>query len=106
MFESEIPKYKKKKNSSVSDSRMKSKHKHIYKDCLLVADDRPLKSTYCTICGKVGNVKFFDFVKSENGYSRMLRPDEIYRKYCNLEIKEVSDFYQKYVSTTGGENKT
>lgn len=29
MFESEIPKYKKKKNSSVSDSRMKPKHKHI-----------------------------------------------------------------------------
>ena len=29
MFESEIPKYKKKKNSFVSDPRAKSKHKHI-----------------------------------------------------------------------------
>ena len=29
MFENEIPKYRKKKDSSVSDSRTKSKHKHI-----------------------------------------------------------------------------
>lgn len=105
MFENEIPKYRKKKDLSVSDSRAKSKHKHIYKDCLLVVEDRPLKATYCTICGKVGNVKFFDFIKTENGHHRMLHDDEIYRKYRKLEIKEVSDFYQKYVPIAGGENE-
>lgn len=106
MFESEVPKYKKKKNSSVSDSRIKSKHKHIYKDCLLVVDGTPRKSTYCKLCGKIGNVNFFDLVRTENGFYRTLHNDEVYRKYCKLEIKEVPDFYQKYVSITGGENET
>lgn len=106
MWENEIPKHKKRKASSVSDSRAKSKHKHQYKDCLLVYEGAPRRATYCTICGKVGNVNFFDSVKTEKGYYRMLRSDEIFRKYCKLEIKEVPDFYQKYVSITGGENET
>lgn len=106
MFESEIPKHRKKKNSSVSDSRIKSKHKHEYKDCLIVANERPLKATYCKICGKIGNVNFFDLVRTESGYHRMLKPDEIYRKYRKLEIILVEDFYQKYVPVAGGQNET
>lgn len=32
----EIPKHRKKKQSSTSNARTKSKHKHIYKDCLFL----------------------------------------------------------------------
>lgn len=104
MWENEVPKYKKKKNSSTSDARMKAKHKHSYKECLLVADGTPRRATYCTICGKIGNVNFFEGMKTEQGYYRMLRSDEIFRKYCKLETFEVVDFYQKYAPITS-ENK-
>ena len=54
-FNDEIPKYRKKK-SSVSSASKKSKHKHIYKDCLLIMENGPHKAQYCTICGKIGNI--------------------------------------------------
>ena len=39
-YNDEIPKYRKKK-SSVSSASKKSKHKHIYKDCLLIMENGP-----------------------------------------------------------------
>ena len=97
MFEREIPKHKKKKASSVSSARLKAKHKHEYGECLLSLKGEPRMATYCKICGKIGNVKHFDFARTESGYHRMLTKEEIYRKYRKLEIFEVEDFWQKYI---------
>ena len=99
MFELEIPKHKKKKSSSVSNAKLKAKHKHEYKECLISFKGEPRLATYCKICGKVGNVKHFDFKITEKGYYRMLRADEIYRKYRKLEVFEVEDFWQKYITS-------
>ena len=63
----EEPKYKSKKESSVSHSSIKSKHKHIYAPCKFTysqtynyPDKEPKNltftdlGTYCIICGKIG----------------------------------------------------
>ena len=81
-YNDEIPKYRKKK-SSVSSASKKSKHKHIYKDCLLIMENGPHKAQYCTICGKIGNIEFFETEKVNGGY-RMLTDTEIYNKYKDI----------------------
>lgn len=90
-FNDEVPKYKKKVNKAVT----KSKHKHTYKSCLLKDKSRLGKYSigeYCTICGKIGNIKFFDTVSLEDSkYSRVLSNDELLKKYSHYEIKEVAD---------------
>lgn len=94
----EIPKYIKKKESSVSKSKEKSKHKHEYVDCLLVENNRyPHKATYCKICGKIGDRKFFEAERTEDGYYRILDTDEVFEKYKDLEKIYIEDIWQKYV---------
>lgn len=94
-YNNEIPKYRKKK-PSVSISSKKSKHKHIYKDCLLIAENRPHKAKYCIVCGKIGNTEFFETEKVNGGY-KMLTDAEIYDKYKNIERFEIESIFQKYV---------
>ena len=61
--ENEIPKYLKQKESNISKSNRKSKHKHHYEECLIqhtftFAGNNYLNTglhTYCTICGKIGD---------------------------------------------------
>ena len=43
----EIPKHRKKKQSSTSKSSIKSKHKHEYKEVLLIHNNRPHLATVC-----------------------------------------------------------
>ena len=63
----EEPKYKSKKESSVSHSAIKSKHKHVYAPCKFaysqtyaIPGSEPKtyhftdSGTYCIICGKIG----------------------------------------------------
>ena len=98
-YGSEIQKYRKKK-PSVSSTSKKSKHKHMYRDCLLVAENRPHKAQYCTICGKIGNIEFFETEKVDTGYGkayRMLTDTEIYDKYKNIVKFEIEFVFQKYV---------
>lgn len=94
-FNDEIPKYRKKK-SSVSSASKKSKNKHIYKDCLLIMENGSHKAQYCTICGKIGNIEFFETEKVNGGY-RMLTDTEIYNKYKNIIKFEIESVFQKYV---------
>lgn len=97
-YNNEIPKYIKKKKSSVSKSKEKSKHKHEYVDCLLIEDDRkPYKATYCKVCGKVGDVKFFESGKTDHGTYRMLNEEEVFERYKNLPVIQVKDIFQKYI---------
>lgn len=68
-FDNEIPKHRRKQESSVSKAVNKSRHKHKYKDCLFIDDKRINKGAYCTICGKI---KQFDFceehARTANGW--------------------------------------
>ena len=94
----DVPKYVKKKDSSVSKSKEKSKHKHEYIDCLLIEDDgKPHKALYCKICGKVGDIKLFESEKTDHGTYRMLNKEEIFEKYKHLSQIHVKDIFQKYV---------
>lgn len=101
----DIPKYRKKKESSTSKSNIKSEHKHNYsKKCLLITKDskRPYYATYCSVCGKIENVSFFESVKEDGGHYRALNTDEIYEKYKDLEKIYVNNIWQKYVPISEG----
>lgn len=102
MDNSEIPKYRKKKQSK-SKSANKSDHKHQYENCLLVDDEnRPHKAEYCKICGKINNVKAFETERIDGGRFRMLTDDEVFQKYKDLEQFQVKDMWDKYVSISAG----
>ena len=92
MTNDDIPKYRKKRRSSVSNSREKSKHKHEYKECLLIEKNRPHWATYCTICGKIGDVHLFEC----EGLT-VMTDEEIYNKYHNLKQFKVDEVWQKYL---------
>ena len=84
------------KQSSTSKSSTKSKHKHEYKEVLLIHNDRPHWATVCKICGKIGDLHFFETEKCEFCYRR-LDDDEVYEKYKDLENIVIDDIWQKYV---------
>lgn len=96
----EIPKHHKKKQSSTSSANKKSKHKHLYKECLLVNDGKPHRAEYCSICGKVGNLHFFESEKTEEGCYRQLNYDEVYEKFSECEKIPVEDIFQRYIPTS------
>lgn len=104
MIDNEIPKHRKKKQSSTSKSSTKSKHKHEYKEVLLIHNDRPHWATVCKICGKIGDLHFFETERTEQGYYRSLDADEVFDKYKDLENIIIEDIWQKYVpiSQEGG----
>ena len=97
MIDNEIPKYKKKKPSSISKSSTKSKHKHEYGECLLIEKGHPYRAIACKICGKIYDIYFFESERCEDGMQRMLDVDEVFEKYKDLEKIEVESVFQKYV---------
>ena len=98
MNEQGVAKYIKKKDSSTSKSKYKSKHKHKYIDCLLIEKDRPYRSKVCEICGKIGDVIFFE-TKEYGLHSRIMMTDEeVFEKYKDLKQIEVNDIWDKYVN--------
>ena len=105
MIENEIPKHRKKKQSSTSKSNTKSKHKHEYKECLFIENGYCHRGTYFKICGKVGDIQFFEAEPYRDGMWRQLDYDEVYKKYKDLENIVVEDIWQKYVAVSqeGGE---
>ena len=88
MIDNEIPKHRKKKQSSTSKSSTKSKHKHEY---------RPQCATVCKICGKIGDLHFFEAEPYRDGMWRQLDYDEVFEKYKDLERIVIEDIWQKYV---------
>ena len=116
--ENEIPKYLKQKESNISKSNRKSKHKHQYEECLIqygstFAGKTCLNIglyTYCTICGKI-NERFKenksivkDYVRTVDTpigkcYSR-ISDEELYERYKDkLPVFFVEDIWKdKYVN--------
>lgn len=81
----EVGKYKKKK-SRKSNAFKKAFHKHIYEDCLLIKNNEiPRKASYCTICGKIYNISFYETIKDGQFY-RQLTAEEIINKYNKLNL--------------------
>ena len=115
--ENEIPKYLKQKESNISKSNRKSKHKHQYEECLIqyrsTFEEKTCLNTglytYCTICGKI-NERFKenksivkDYIRTVDTsigkcYSR-ISDEELYEKYhYKLPVFFVEDIYkEKYV---------
>ena len=125
--ENEIPKYIKQKESNISKSNRKSKHKHQYEECLIqyrstFAGNTYLNTglyTYCTICGKI-NERFNenksivkDYTREVNSpiskckcYSR-ISDEELYEKYHDkLPVFFVEDIYKEKYVDFGQNNNT
>ena len=124
--ENEIPKYLKQKESNISKSNRKSKHKHQYEECLIQYRSTFIGKThlntglytYCTICGKI-NERFKenksivkDYIREVNSligkykcYSR-ISDEELYEKYHDkLPVFFVDDIYkEKYVDLEQNNN--
>ena len=108
--ENEIPKYLKQKESNISKSNRKSKHKHQYEECLIQYDFlNTCLHTYCTICGKIGD-RFKEDKSIVKNYRRIIDTpigkcyslitcEELYEKYHDkIPIFFVEDIYkEKYV---------
>lgn len=83
-FEEElVPRHRKKSNKKVK----KSNHKHVYEPCLIMWDGHLSSGTHCSICGKIGDMKFFETERCEDRphVHRMLSQKEILEKYKDLE---------------------
>lgn len=113
----EAPKYRKSKDSNVSKISKKSKHKHLYEECLIRYDfsvmDKPTTHTslcsYCTICGKIGE-RFKEDKSIVSDYTRKstifgktydsyISSDELYEKYKDkLPIFKLNDMFDHYVN--------
>lgn len=110
-YKNDIPKYKKKMASDTSKSNRKSKHKHHYEECLIQYKFsfgnkncvRTESSSYCTICGKIGDRFKEDksIVKTPIGkcYS-LIADEELYEKYHDrIPVFFVEDIFKdKYVN--------
>lgn len=123
---SDITKYLKRKESNISKSNRKSKHKHHYEECLIQnkwnfksnAFTQEEKerihtslSSYCTICGKIGgiikNSKYQKEIEvlqeqsqTESNFWISISGEEIYEMYHDkLPVFFVEDiFKEKYVN--------
>lgn len=93
----EEPKYRKKKESSTSKSKTKSKHKHEYVECLFINKSHPHRGTYCKICGKIGDIHFFEAERTDAGYYRQLDYDEVFKMYKHLDQVHLDDMFQRFV---------
>lgn len=96
MFEEydEIPKYRKRKNSKSS----KANHKHKYEKCLFDIDGRLHVGKFCKICGKIGDIEFFQCIKdTESRYSRLMTNEEVEDKFKELPKFKLQNICQKYI---------
>ena len=92
----EKARYRKKKPSNLSKAKAKSDHKHVNKACLLICDSTYVYyANYCIICGKIINWEIP--MEKESGYYRELSSEEIFEKYRDLERKEITDIFDKYI---------
>ena len=102
----EIPKHRKKKESNTSKGNRKTKHKHEYVECLIrypfmfCGEKRLMTylSSYCTICGKIGDRVKDSIVNPEGCETKRYSGDELYDEFKDkLPVFVLNDFSEKYV---------
>lgn len=98
--ENEISKYFKYQNSDLSKANKKSKHKHQYEECLIQYDSSirkghiiTLLSSYCNICGKIGD-KFKDGKSIVKDYHRVI--DSPIKNHKCYSIISGEELYERY----------
>ena len=99
-LEREIPKYKKKKESSVSKAKTKSNHKHDYSEMCLIEwyiknaiSNKKMYSYciayYCKKCGKIENYKYVKIEELSNyKHLKMIKIDCPIWKLTHIPIGE------------------
>ena len=122
--EQEIPKYLKQKESNISKANKKSKHKHQYKECLIQYKSNftckeciyTSLSSYCTICGKIGD-RFKDDKSIVRDYRRtvdtpigkcysVISSGELYERYHNkMPVFFVGEYWKDGYVNVDGEQK-
>ena len=122
-FEQDIPKYRKNTVNNISKIKKKSKHKHQYEECIIrykfsFMENNNLHtelSSYCSICGKIGNrfSKEKSIVEDKvihkqlpNGlkYTTHMSGEEIYEQYHDRLPVFYTEFSDKYVDLNQKEN--
>ena len=122
-FEQEIPKYRKNTGYNISKIKKKSIHKHQYEECIIrykfsFMENNNLHtelSSYCSICGKIGNrfSKEKSIVEDKvihkqlpNGlkYTTHMSGEEIYEQYHDRLPVFYTEFSDKYVDLNQKEN--
>ena len=58
---------------------------------LIDKSNSPHKAQYCTICGKVSNIKYFETEKMTNASYRMLSDKEVFDKFSGIPHFLVDD---------------
>lgn len=100
---SEVGKYLKKKDSDTSNAKKKSKHKHIYTDCLLInvgkdylPNHNVLLGSYCSVCGKINNWQVVWDMELVNGYRfhNIVTDEDVLRRYSHLPKFEIENIYR------------
>lgn len=90
----EIPKHKKRKTSKT----IKSNHKHQYEKCLFDVEGKFYVGKICRICGKIGDIEFFQCSKDgESRYPHFMSNKEIKDKYKELPTFKLQNICQKYI---------
>lgn len=81
-----------------SKASSKSKHKHIYEDCLLETPERKYyKATRCKICGKIGDRHFFELTDIPGkSASTMIPASDLRDFYPDLPVYYVDDLFDKF----------
>lgn len=122
-FDQEIPKYRKNTGSNISKIEKKSKHKHQYEECIIrykfsfmEKDNLHTElSSYCSICGKIGDrfSKEKSIVEDKtlrkqlpNGlkYTTNMSGEEIYEQYHDRLPVFNAEFNDKYIDLNQKEN--
>ena len=100
----EISKYHKSTGSDISKSKAKSKHKHQYEECLTQykfdfngkTSIHTILSSYCTICGKIGDTLKNGECNKELNIIREQRQKINYIMYIYQTKKYMKDFIIDY----------
>lgn len=101
-YEIEIPKYLKQRESNISKAKKKSKHKHHYEECLIqnpfsFAGKNSIHtqlSSYCTICGKIGEyLKSGKYSKEIESLQKQRQEED--KHFCVISISG-EELYEKY----------
>lgn len=96
----DTPKYLKPKESNISKSNRKSKHKHKYEECLIQYDDNfngircTHISNYCTICGKIGGYpKNGKYIKEIESLEKQRQEEDKHFRIISISGEEL---YERY----------
>lgn len=74
--------------------------------CRKKEKDHPYRATYCTICGKIGDMHFFETKPCDDGmHSRLQNNHEVSDRYKYLKRIEIDNIFRRYVDIEAENNQ-